>query len=212
MPQGGRGQGAMADQKHGLVAAIQSLGPGSPPADEAEQAALFDDFEPDVPMLVSPIERKAGRPKGARNKSTEQWRQYLLSRYRSPLVGLLELYSRSPADLAEELGLYAYHEGKLMVDREGNPVLATGEAFKAQLAAMIAALPYLHQKLPQAIDVKTPERGVLVLNFGEPSQSDESDVRIVDVQENQRVIDVTPARSDNDLSDAARKLLEHNDD
>lgn len=205
----------MADPKHGLVAAIEQIGPGAPEAD-VEQAALFDDFEADAPMLVAPIERsgKRGRPPGARNKSTEQWRQYLLSRYRSPLVGLMELYSRTPAELARELGLYAYHEGELMLDpATGRPVLATGEAFKAQLAAMIAALPYLHQRLPQAVEVTTPQRGTLVLNFGEASdQSDEATIVFAQREENQQVIDVTPSQSDDAMSNVARKLLEHNDE
>ena len=45
-----------------------------------------------------------GRPKGAINRATAEWRDFILSRYRSPLVVLAETYSRPAHDLAAEIG------------------------------------------------------------------------------------------------------------
>lgn len=77
-----------------------------------------------------PAARGPGRPPGARNKRTEAFRAYLLSRYRSPLTVLAETYSRPAADLARELGI------------------KVGEAFKMQMDAARDLAPYLHSKAP----------------------------------------------------------------
>lgn len=197
----------MSDEtKQGLTAALALIGTGAAPAAEpaGEQAGLFDQDATDAPMPFKPVDRtgRPGRPAGAKNRRTEEWVQYLLSRYRSPLVMLLEMASRSPKDLARELELYVYHEGIAIRDVTGEPVLATGEAFKAQVAAAIAALPYLHQKLPLAIDVKTPERGLLVIgelnvNAGEQGLA----LPLAPIEQNQRVIDATAVQSDGEQSD-----------
>lgn len=149
----------------GLASALAQLGGmvgQSPP--EGEQLEIF---EPDTPLPVAQSPRpgpKGGRPKGSMNKSTKVWVDYLLQRYRSPLVALMELYSRSPHDLAEELGLYDY---VIVNNIEGHPVyekrLSTGEAFKRQVEAMIAALPYVHQKLPLEIHTNGEQKGGMLV-------------------------------------------------
>jgi hypothetical protein len=93
---------------------------------------------------------KSGRPKGALNRRTEEFVEYILSRYRSPLVGLAETYSRSVADLASELGCT-----KL-------------EAFQLQQAAMVNLAPYLHQKLPQAVQIDG--KGLVAVSIVDPVQ------------------------------------------
>jgi hypothetical protein len=70
---------------------------------------------------------------------------YILSRYTSPLIALAETYARPVQDLAKELGC-----DKL-------------EAFKLQLVAAKELAPYLHQKLPIAID--TGEKGLIHLTI-----------------------------------------------
>lgn len=81
------------------------------------------------------IKRPVGRPKGSLNRRTQEMRDYILARYRHPLIGLAETWMRPVEVLAAELGC----------DRL--------EAFKVQQAAMRDALPYLEQKLPQALQV-----------------------------------------------------------
>lgn len=140
----------MADQddsrtKDGLKTALAALGPGDPPAETAEQ----------LPLL--PLEgaegacgqgagnsggpggqaapRGPGRPAGAKNKRTKEMVDYLLSKYRSPLEVLASTYSMSVGDLAKEL----------RCDRL--------DAFKLQLSAARELAPYVHQRLPQAVEL-----------------------------------------------------------
>lgn len=78
---------------------------------------------------------RGGRPKGARNKRTAAWVEFLEQRYRSPLIVLAEAWSR-PADvLAAELGCTKV------------------EAYALQQQAAIQSLPYWHQKQPLAMQI-----------------------------------------------------------
>lgn len=173
----------------GGAGSTREAGAGGAAAGETPAGDLFGE-EADAPMLVEPIPRGRGRPPGARNRSTEEWRQYLLGRYRSPIVALLELASRSPKQLAEELGLYERVKiaGEMYEDR-----LATGEALKAQITALTAVLPYLHAKAPVEIQVKDDgPRGVLVIGELNVSGVQSDGLRLPDPQslEHQQVIDV----------------------
>lgn len=81
------------------------------------------------------IERKAGRPKGAKNKSTKEWVDYFLSTVKeSPLIFLGRLYAQETKALAR----------KIQCKRE--------DALKLQISAANAVLPYVHQKQPIAIE------------------------------------------------------------
>jgi len=79
---------------------------------------------------------KPGRPKGARNKRTEDWTTYILARYRSPLLFMADTYSRPVNELATFLHC----------DRE--------DAFKIQQSAASNLAPYLHQRQAQAIQIE----------------------------------------------------------
>ena len=135
-----------------------------------DQVELFDpaDFGDDLPGPVKAVAKsgpQGGRPKGARNKSTEQLREYIARQYKHPLIVLAEMWSRTPKELAEEMGLY---ELKVVSYGDGGgshveKYLATGEAARLQQQAMIAALPYLAQKMPIAIEQKIKQMGVLLL-------------------------------------------------
>lgn len=111
--------------------------------------------------------RGPGRPPGSRNRSTEEWRTYILSRYRSPLVMLAETYSRPIAVLAAEL----------------NTSLL--EAFRLQLAAAKELAPYVHQRLPQAIEVEGKALPTIILAAAETVRQVESgeisEAKIVDL-------------------------------
>lgn len=133
------------------------------------QAELFDpaDFGDDLPGPMAPVAKsgpEGGRPKGARNKSTEQIRRYIAQHYKHPLIVLAEMWSKTPKQIAQEMELY---ELKVVSDGEGagssvRKFLATGQAAALQQQAVIAALPYLAQKLPLEITQKITQRGIVL--------------------------------------------------
>lgn len=100
---------------------------------EARQAGLplapvgEPDDAPPEPVMTG------GRPAGSVARKTAEWQQYILTRYRSPLVGLAEIAARPARDLAEELGCTAL------------------EAFDRQLKALAELAPYVHSKMPAAV-------------------------------------------------------------
>lgn len=168
----------------GLTSVLAMIGAqGRVDVDDGDQAEMFeaDGAMPSMMPGRAPARsgEKGGRPRGARNKSTEAWRELFLSKYRHPLMALGELTTMTPEQLAREMKLYVWNEGKQVVgpkldalgrhltDADGNklwePVLATGEAFKRQMEALTALLPYLGQKLPLAIEQKGDQRGLLVV-------------------------------------------------
>lgn len=147
----------------GLATAVAEL-LSAPQARPDDQGSLFDpsDFEPEVETSLPPAKSgpQGGRPKGARNKSTEALRAYIMGRYEHPLIGLAEMWSRSPKQLAEQMGLYKfeYYEG-IEIARH----LDTGLAARLQADARTAALPYLTQKMPVQIEAKGDKLGTLIL-------------------------------------------------
>jgi hypothetical protein len=224
---------------NGMATAVAMLGGyGDLSLDADQQPELFADADdaplpmPDAPERTG----RAGRPKGAKNRSTEQWRTFILSKYRSPAIFLAEMYSRTPAQLAAELGLYKFHEGKLVtapvLDAQGRvaldergfelrqPVLATGDAAAMQLAAAQALLPYVHQKLPQAIELTPPTRGLVVLGeLGFEGESGDdlalplpAEKPASDIQRNQQVSDAEIVKSDDEQSDGLAKALTFKDE
>jgi hypothetical protein len=189
-----------------LAGGVGDLGLG-----EAEgQEDLFE-AECDGPLSPAPVGKsgpKGGRPAGARNRSTEAVRQMFLTRYRSPLMGLGEIYSRSPADLARELKLYK--RVTVLVEQDGRVVRQEAEdeaqldlerAFRLQKEAMEAALPYVHQKLPQAVTVEQRQRGLLVIQGLGEAQDDDA-VLVFDTEQNQQVIEGDPAQSETPKSES----------
>jgi len=112
-------------------AALEELSPQQLPLIPVQSAedgvATGDAATPDQETRRGP-----GRPKGSRNRRTDEWVNFLLSRYQSPLVVLAETYSRPVAVLAAELNCDII------------------EAARIQLQAAKELAPYLHQKLPMA--------------------------------------------------------------
>lgn len=80
--------------------------------------------------------RGRGRPKGARNKSTEAWREWIVGRHGSPLEVLAQTWSRPVEVLADQLKC------------------DLSDAFEIQQRAAIAALPFLHGKMPVEVAVR----------------------------------------------------------
>jgi hypothetical protein len=79
--------------------------------------------------------RQGGRPRGAINRKTAEWQAHMLARYRSPLVVMAETYSRPIGELAAALGC--------------TPL----EAFQLQLKAATELAPFLHSKMPTAVQL-----------------------------------------------------------
>lgn len=86
-----------------------------------------------------PAERKAGRPPGARNRRTEEYAQFLIAKHGDPLDVMTAIAARNivaPGELkrlADDLGM----------DRK--------DAAEFWLRTTNATLPFLHQRMPQAV-------------------------------------------------------------
>ncbi len=115
-----------------------------PGSEEAEQMVLLPELPLDSGFAAQADagpRRGPGRPPGAKNKNTEAWREYLLSKYRNPLEVLAQTYSCSVAQLAAALGKI----GPVTFDQ-------AVELFKLQIQAAKELAPYVNQKMPLAID------------------------------------------------------------
>ncbi len=133
--------------KEGLKTAVAQMFDPSAPVPGSESAEQLG-FLPELPLdsgfsaMGSAAPRRGpGRPPGAKNKNTEAWREYLLSKYRNPLEVLAQTYSSSPAQLAAALG-------------KTTPLTfeQACELFKLQIMAAKELAPYVNQKMPLAID------------------------------------------------------------
>lgn len=158
-------------------------GAGAMPAD-GEQDEMFGE-DHDAPMPLAPAVRpstgKVGRPAGSRNRTTKQAVALFLSRYQSPLMVCGEIYTRSPEELARELGMVrevdyvppGFEILKTIPARIGAEeqtiaperyvVWDVERAFRLQCEARDAALPYIHQRQPLAIEAKGNARGLLIM-------------------------------------------------
>jgi hypothetical protein len=130
----------MAEPKDGLGQVVAALhDPAAGPAARARQLTLLGELgagpaaEPAEP--AEPERRGPGRPKGSRNRRTEEWTRYLLAGYGSPLEALAKVMRAGPQRLAGELGID-------LVD-----------GFDRWLRVCAELAPYLHQKQPTAVAV-----------------------------------------------------------
>ena len=165
--------------KTGLVAVLDECEPGAAALPEADPDVQEDMFRAAMPMPVKPTLQPNGRGPG-----------------------------RPPVELAKELGRYR----RVKVGENGEletKVLDIHAAFAHQRAAMEAALPYLHQKQPLAIqgDGVTPIPVVLNLGLGTEQTGTSMAVTLVNPSEqNQQVVDVycddVSQQSDGGKSDA----------
>lgn len=114
----------------------------------ADQLALIPTDRPELdPAEVREARGRRGRPKGARDRKTQELVTYLKSRYRHPLEALAEAWSRPVAVLAAELGC----------DKV--------KAYELQQEAAKASLPYWASKQPVAVSLEG--KGVVQLIIGE---------------------------------------------
>lgn len=137
----------------------------------AVQASLFDLAVEDTGALdtASPFSeslklRGPGRPQGAKGKRTSETTAWLLSMHRHPLAVIMEGYSMSPVAFAESIGLQKPWESvevgsgdtkakiRKRAEHYDNGVLL--EIIKLQLRMAEAALPYIAQKQPMAVQLE----------------------------------------------------------
>lgn len=179
----------------GLATAVRMAGGvGDLGLDEAEQLDLI---EGGASLPLQPAKRGVGRRAGVPNRATEEARQWFLRRYKSPLQGLGEIYSRSAEDLARELALVTVVQHlapgqeaiREVFNSEGQSqgwlVFDRLKAFDRQMAAMNAALPYVERKQPIAIDAQGKVAGVIVIGDMDGVQDDGNGMLTLDLEPNQ---------------------------
>jgi hypothetical protein len=147
--------GDLQGEKRGIQAAVAALhDPAVPPVMPAEQLPLLPIREvgADLAAEKEAARRGVGRPKGSINRSTEEWKNFILSQYRSPLIALAEIYSRPISELAKDLG------------KIGSLTFAEArDLLQLQLQCAKELAPYVHQKQPLAIDNKGESLMTLVI-------------------------------------------------
>lgn len=196
----------------GIQTAVALVGgAGDEPGDDSQLEQL-ELLEADAPLPLPPAVLgpgrsgpQGGRPPGRRNKSTEAWRQHFLSRYRSPLIALGEIYSRPADELAREMQLWRRDElGNVLKDADGKPLLAAGavlDVLKVQIQAMQAVLPYTHQRQPLAVTIEERKLGVLVIGDIGEADAGEHRLPVIEAEENQGVSSLDAIKSDGNQSD-----------
>lgn len=195
--------GVKLADRAGISAALAAIGAGDVPAlEEAEQLELVPELPGPLPLASEGRAAKAagagerrgpGRPAGSRNRRSEEMIRFLtdVKGYQPPLQVLAETWSRPVRDLAQQLE----------VD--------LADAFKLQQAAAMAALPYWHERKPQAIDVTGADAGLLAVFMGSPDAA--AGVALMPLgpdmrgQGNQGVIDGEIVQSDDVQSDDDEK-------
>lgn len=143
------------EQDDGRQMDLLSAEPGASPLD-AELGRMAEGFRKP--------RRGRGRPQGSRNRRTEDWARLVLDTRRSPLLVLADFYSLPVEELA----------GRLGCDRL--------DAAKLQMAAAVALAPYVHQRLPQAVNLDlNGSLPTLVLNIGGHSAVENKIIEIQDL-------------------------------
>lgn len=161
---------AAAGLKTGLDLARQEAGEGWP--ERVDQPGLFggEVLDADGPSEARPAREpgRPGRPPGARNRNSQEWARFILTRFRSPLLAMAELASRPVHELARELEVSA------------------DEAARIILTAARDLAPYLHSRQPQALEVPEGAGLTIVINTGDAERAlAAGTVEAMPIEENQ---------------------------
>lgn len=178
------------DDVGGLKTAVETLQPGIqsvPVAGAAVQPDLLCEVGAGQTAAEngSPAPRGKGRPPGSANKSTKEWVQFFLARHESPLMQLGRYAAMPLHELARELGVkYPEH---MAFDK-------ALDILKVQVGCMNAILPYVHQKMPTAIEAGESGLIQLVINSSAGPQVENApppalEIIDMDIEQNQQVTD-----------------------
>jgi hypothetical protein len=166
----------------------------------------------DAAAAAATGERGPGRPKGSMNRRSRDWQKWWdASGKRHPLMFLADVISATPAELRERYG------AATVLDDKGEEAQVAGLGAKDVLALQIraaeAALPYLEQKLPMAVeDVSEGKRMVVVVGGMSQAQQGALQARFglkLRGEQNQGVIEAEPVKSDDSQSDEQANLLDY---
>lgn len=140
----------MSGEKTAVALALEE---GEQPLTRVEQLTLLGLGADEAVMAIAQDrDKKIGRPAGARNRRTVEMANYLLSRYRSPLEGLAQIAEMDVDLLAKTIGC------------------SKMEALQEQRLCRIALLPYLHSKMPFAVDITNHK--IIHLHIGDVAPGD----------------------------------------
>lgn len=144
----------MNDIANGLKTAVEAALPShAAPAASGDQPDMFAGERPTLSAFEKRVQGTRGRPVGSVNKRTEYWANFILSRYQSPLVLLAEIYSTPTAELAKEMAC--------------DP----DQAVKLRKSAAEALAPYVHQRMPTAVQLDGANAGMLIVGRVEPGSA-----------------------------------------
>jgi hypothetical protein len=177
----------------GLAAAVRDLAFAPDDGEGAGQGSLFGAVPPDpdgVGELAELAERRGrGRPAGSRNRSTTEWSRFILSRYRSPLIGLAEIAAATPAELQTALGGPPTTPGPGPDGAVPQGGITLAECLRLIMQAQASLAPYLHQKQPLAIDAGGVGMMTIIIQKGEGTLMEGARIVPIDdaeeMQENQ---------------------------
>lgn len=127
--------------------------------------------QPDLLGLrpIAPATPRPGRPPGAMNRRTADVAEFVLSQVRDPLLVLAKMAEMGVEEIQAALGCSRL------------------EAWQEKRHAAAAALPYLHRRMPLAVDVTTRTPVYLTITDGEARVSVAEEAAFVDVVEYQQV-------------------------
>ena len=135
----------------------------------ADQMALFEanvEAHMPLPAAAGASGPKGGRPVGSQNVRTRVVADYYLNRYGDPLEAMFRLAMRPIGELVTDL--------QAVAERTGVRLLGKNQSLKdllsLQMQALDAALPYVRQRMPLAVDVETTKRDVLIVGVVTPEQ------------------------------------------
>jgi hypothetical protein len=120
--------------------------PAAPKAGGDEADLFAGELEPFEAGAIRPPKRRVGRPPGSPNRTTLQLQRLLLARgYRDPAEFLAAIVTNDARQLAADLA------GKPL---ELVTFAEALEVAKLQRQAADGLMPYFHQKMPTAVEVK----------------------------------------------------------
>jgi hypothetical protein len=200
------------DGPAGIVTALELLGSDAVVPEPVESGDLFGQAKP--PAAANAVST-GGRPRGSRNRRTEESVAWLTrSLGTTPLEALLRQALKPPRDLAEELELFAVDPETGIQRRDRLRPGALLDVWSRQQASLAAALPYMHQKLPISVNTDGKTAAVIVLGDMQGVQDDGDGHLVINIENTQQSGSGADAvgRPQSDAEAIAMKQLENASD